>query len=102
MVAEPAAALAWGIPLGIGGAAFISGANGITQQESPPDMRGRLLALTAVAFLGSTPIGGPITGFVGDRVGAEWALAYGSVGGAASPQACAALGAGVRARQPRG
>ena len=38
-----------------------------------------MLALTAVAFLGSTPIGGPITGVVGDRVGAEWALAYGSV-----------------------
>ena len=37
-------------------------ATAITQQESPPDMRGRLLALTAVAFLGSTPIGGPITG----------------------------------------
>jgi MFS family permease len=73
------AALAWGIPLGIGGAAFISGANGITQQHSPADMRGRLLALTAVAFLGSTPIGGPITGLVGDWVGAEWSLAYGSV-----------------------
>ena len=57
-----AAALAWGIPLGVGGAAFVSGATGIAQQESPPDMRGRLLALTAVAFLGSTPIGGPITG----------------------------------------
>ena len=69
----------WAIPLGIGGAGFISGANGITQQECPPDMRGRLLALTAVAFLGSTPIGGPITGIVGDRVGAEWALAYGSI-----------------------
>jgi MFS family permease len=73
------AALAWGIPLGVGGAAFISGANSITQQHSPPDMRGRLLALTAVAFLGSTPIGGPITGLVGDWVGAEWSLAYGSV-----------------------
>ena len=42
-------------------------------------MRGRLLALTAVAFLGSTPIGGPITGLVGDTVGAPWALAYGSL-----------------------
>ena len=72
-------ALAWGIPLGIGGAAFISGANGITQQYSPADMRGRLLALTAVAFLGSTPVGGPITGLVGDWIGAEWSLAYGSV-----------------------
>jgi MFS family permease len=67
------------VPLGIGGAGFVTGANAIIQQESPSDMRGRLLALTAVAFLGSTPIGGPITGIVGDRVGAEWALAYGSV-----------------------
>ncbi|HEU4841085.1 MAG TPA: MFS transporter, partial [Ilumatobacteraceae bacterium] len=72
-------ALLWSVPLGIGGGGFISAGNGITQQESPPDMRGRLLALTAVAFLGSTPIGGPITGYIGDHVGAEWALAYGSV-----------------------
>ncbi len=66
------------MPLGIGGGGFVSGGNGIAQQESPSDMRGRLLALTAVAFLGSTPIGGPITGIVGDAVGALWALAYGS------------------------
>lgn len=72
-------ALAWAIPVGLGGAGFITAANAITQQESPGDMRGRLMALTAVAFLGSTPIGGPITGLVGDRVGAEWALGYGSV-----------------------
>jgi MFS family permease len=74
-----AIALLWGVPLGIGGGGFISAGNGITQQESPPDMRGRLLALTAVAFLGSTPIGGPITGAIGDHIGAEWSLAYGSV-----------------------
>jgi MFS family permease len=73
------AALALAIPLGIGGAGFVTGANAIVQQESPSDMRGRLLALTAVAFLGSTPIGGPITGIVGDRISAEWSLAYGSI-----------------------
>jgi MFS family permease len=73
------AALAVGVPLGAGGAAFVTGANAIIQQESPSDMRGRLLALTAVAFLGSAPIGGPITGVIADRIGAEWSLAYGSV-----------------------
>jgi MFS family permease len=73
------AALVLGVPLGIGGAGFVTAANAIIQQESPSDMRGRLLALTAVAFLGSTPIGGPITGIIGDRVSAEWGLAYGSV-----------------------
>jgi MFS family permease len=58
---------------------MIASGNAISQQESPPDMRGRLLALTAVAFLGSTPIGGPITGLIADYVSLEWSLAYGGV-----------------------
>lgn len=72
-------AFAWAIPLGIGGAGFITAANALTQQESPSDMRSRLMALQAVAFLGSTPIGGPITGWVADNVGAAWSLAYGAI-----------------------
>ncbi len=72
-------AYVFSLPLGGGGAAFIAALNAISQQESPPDMRGRLLALGAVAFLGTTPIGAPITGWIADRVSAEWSLAYGSV-----------------------
>jgi MFS family permease len=67
------------LPLGFGGAAMIAAGNAISQQESPPDMRGRLLALTAVAFLGSTPIGGPITGLIADYVSLEWSMAYGGI-----------------------
>ena len=67
------------VPLGVGGAGFLASFNGLVQQKAPPDMRGRLLALSAVAFLGSTPIGGPVTGVVADNFGAEWSLAYGSV-----------------------
>ena len=58
---------------------MIAGANTIITQEAPPDMRGRMLALTAVAFLGSTPIGGPITGWVADYVSVSWSLAYGGI-----------------------
>jgi MFS family permease len=72
-------AAVFALPLGFGGAGFLAAVNSITQVESPPDMRGRLLALTAVAFLGSTPVGGPITGVVADTFGAEWSLAYGSL-----------------------
>jgi MFS family permease len=72
-------ALAVAIPLGIGGAGVVAATNSIGLQESPPEMRSRLLALIAVAFLGSTPSGAPITGWVGDHVSAEWSLAYGSV-----------------------
>jgi MFS family permease len=84
-----AVALAWApnlgvaflfaVPLGAGGAGLVATANSITQVLSPADMRSRLLALTAVAFLGSTPIGGPITGWVADSYGASWSLAYGGV-----------------------
>lgn len=75
----PWAAVVLGIPVGVGGAALIAGQNAMLQDEAPPDMRGRLLALNAVAFLGSTPIGSPITGWIADRISAEWSLAYGSV-----------------------
>ena len=92
------AAVLLGIPVGMGGAAFIAGQNAISQQESPPDMRGRILALGAVAFLGSTPIGAPITGWVADHVAAEWSLAYGSV----VTLAAVAVGYTIRRRQQRG
>jgi MFS family permease len=42
-------------------------------------MRGRMMALQSVAFLGSTPIGGPITGWIGDHISIQWSLAYGGV-----------------------
>jgi MFS family permease len=82
------------VPLGAGGAAFIAALNAITQQESPPDMRGRLLALGAVAFLGTTPIGAPITGWVADHISAEWSLGYGSV----IAIVCTAVGVQARRR----
>jgi MFS family permease len=72
-------AFVWAVPLGLGGAAMMAGITSLTQLESPPEMRGRMLALTAVAFLGSTPIGGPITGFIADAVSVQWSLAYGGV-----------------------
>jgi MFS family permease len=42
-------------------------------------MRGRVMALWAVAFLGSTPIGGPIAGFVSQHFGGRAGLALGAV-----------------------
>jgi MFS family permease len=66
------------VPVGAAGGGVLAAFNGISQTESPPEMRGRLLALGAVAFLGTTPIGAPVTGWVADRVSAEWSLGYGS------------------------
>lgn len=72
-------AAAVSVPVGLGTTGFVTAHNVICQQETPDRMRGRILALGAVALLGSTPIGAPITGWVADRVSAEWSLAYGSI-----------------------
>ena len=42
-------------------------------------MRGRVMALWALAWLGSTPIGGPIIGWAGQAIGPRWALVIGGV-----------------------
>ena len=49
------------VPFGAGVAAFIAASNSIFAERTSPDMRG-VLALGAVLFLGSAPIGAPITG----------------------------------------
>lgn len=67
------------VPMGVGGAGFLAIGNALSQVRTPGEMRSRMLALVAVAFLGSTPIGGPITGLIADIVGSEWALAYGGI-----------------------
>ena len=48
--------------MGAASIAFIATANADLQLESKPAMRGRVMALYAMAFLGSTPIGGPLVG----------------------------------------
>ena len=58
---------------------FLSLGNTILQLESVPEMRGRVMALWAVAFLGSTPIGGPIVGWIGEHAGPRWGLGLGGL-----------------------
>lgn len=58
---------------------FTSLGNTTLQLESIPQMRGRVMALWAVVFLGSAPIGGPIVGWIGEYAGPRWSLAVGGV-----------------------
>jgi MFS family permease len=68
------------LPLvGAASVAFISMSNTNLQLAAAPDMRGRVMALYSVAFLGSTPVGGPIVGWVGQTIGPRAALVLGGV-----------------------
>lgn len=53
---------------------FLAKGNSTLQLGAAPNMRGRVMALWAVAFLGSTPIGGPIAGWVSERYGGRAGL----------------------------
>jgi MFS family permease len=43
---------------------FLATGNSTLQLQAEPSMRGRVMALWAVAFMGSTPVGGPLIGWV--------------------------------------
>jgi MFS family permease len=83
--------------VGAASVAFQSTGNSTLQLTSAPHMRGRVMALWAVAFLGSTPIGGPIAGFVSQQFGGRAGLAL----GAAACLLAAALTALVARRERR-
>jgi MFS family permease len=65
--------------VGYGSITFNALAKTTLQLAAKPEMRGRVMALWALAWLGSTPIGGPIIGWAGQAIGPRWALVIGGV-----------------------
>jgi MFS family permease len=65
--------------VGAGSVAFLAIGNSTLQLAASPQMRGRVMALWAVAFLGSTPIGGPIAGYVSEHFGGRAGLVMGGI-----------------------
>jgi MFS family permease len=67
------------VVVGIGSVAFITMTSATLQLNSRPDMRGRVLALYVTAIIGTTPIGGPIIGWIGEVVGPRATYVTGGV-----------------------
>jgi MFS family permease len=78
------------IATGAASVTFAAGVNSTLQLAADPSMRGRVMALYAVVFLGSTPIGGPLAGWLASVAGPRSPLVLAGV---------AALIAGVAARR---
>ena len=81
------------VPMGAFSMAFIATANSTLQLTSRHEMRGRVMALYALVFLGSTPIGGPLIGWVSQQWGPRSGL---FIGGALSLVAAAAAARSLR------
>ncbi len=77
------------VALGATSITFMATCNSTLQLTSVPAMRGRVMALYGLVFLGSTPIGGPIVGWISQQFGPRYGLA---VGGVATMVAAAVMG----------
>lgn len=86
------------VALGAVSLAFISSANATLQLNSAEELRGRVMSLYSMGFLGTTPLGALAVGAIADVSNARVALAVGAV---AAALAFAFLAATARARVPR-
>lgn len=65
------------IPMGVAALTFQTTSNSLIQLRAEPALRGRVMALYSVVFLGTAPIGAPIVGWVAQQFGPRAGLALG-------------------------
>jgi MFS family permease len=70
--------------VGLTSVAFITTSTAIVQVKADPAMRGRVLALQGMVLIGSTPIGGPLLGWICDAYGARAGILVGAVAAVAA------------------
>jgi len=85
--------------IGVTAMTTITSANTVIQMSVPDELRGRVMALYLMVFMGGTPIGSPLVGWVGQTFGARWSLIGGGVVSILGTLLCVAIF--VRLRAPR-
>lgn len=67
------------IPVGFASLTMLTAANATIQISTTPQMRGRVMSIYLIVFLGATPIGSPVVGWVAEHLGARWSIGVGSI-----------------------
>ena len=67
------------VPLGLAALTFMTAANTMMQLSVSPHLRGRVMALYMTVFIGGTPLGAPVVGWIGEAYGARWTLVGGGL-----------------------
>ena len=65
------------VPTGAAALLFSVANNSFVQLGADPQMRGRVMALYFTCFLGGTPLGAPLIGWVSEHLGARWGFVLG-------------------------
>lgn len=69
------------VPVGLFALTLMTSANAYVQTTTDPAMRGRVMALYFAIFLGGTPLGAPVVGWVSDMFGPRWSLGVAAASG---------------------
>ncbi len=67
------------VPTGLAALTALTTANAMVQISVDPVMRGRVMALYMAIFMGGTPVGAPMIGWIGDAWGPRWTIAIGTI-----------------------
>src|SRR5205085_126135 len=67
------------VPVGAASVTFAAGVNSSLQLGAPAHLRGRIMALFSVVFIGSTPIGAPLVGWLAEVAGPRAGLVVGGI-----------------------
>ncbi|WP_111719176.1 MFS transporter [Homoserinimonas sp. OAct 916] len=67
------------IPVGVTALTLVTAANSTVQMTVSPAMRGRVMALYMAIFMGTTPVGAPIVGWIGEAWGPRWTILFGGL-----------------------
>lgn len=67
------------VPVGLSALTALTTANAMVQLSVDPAMRGRVMALYMAIFMGGTPLGAPLIGWIGDVWGPRWTIAIGTL-----------------------
>lgn len=68
------------LPLvGVGALTLINAAQSFLQINTEPELRGRVMGIYTLVFLGGTPLGSPLVGWVAETMGPRWSIALGGI-----------------------
>ncbi len=88
--------------LGFTALTMITAANTTLQLATEPQLRGRVMALYLMVFMGGTPLGSPFIGWIGEMFGARWTLIAGgglTILGVLAATVVFTRGSGLRVRR---
>lgn len=78
------------VPFGFATLTFSTAANTTVQMSAAPSMRGRVMAFYLIVFMGGTPFGAPLIGWIAEVAGPRWSLITGGVASTAAAVGAAA------------